>query len=97
MITKEYNRLGEFLKIQGHGGNLSNEEEDLMTSSYLSDSIAVEEFKSEALKAFSDVSFDWKSTLSDYGVYESENDEDALSYAKMAVWDYAFPNQPLPK
>jgi len=96
MDNVKYNRIAEFLRIQGHLGILDNEEMDQALEEYLSDGIILEEFRDQSLRAFSFPKFDWKSTLSEYDVYEAEDEEDALSYAKMAVWDYAFPNQPLP-
>lgn len=89
-------RIGEFLKIQALGPIILNDEMERSLGAYLSDEITRRDFQLEVAEAFSDPNTDWIGILTHFDVYEAEDAADAHDYAKLAIWDYAFPGEPLP-
>lgn len=89
-------RIAEFLDIQGHDGNLDSDQEELMLQTYLSDEIILDEFRRQTAAIFSDPNTDWTSILAHFKVYDAQDTADAHRYAKLAVWDYAFPDKRVP-
>jgi hypothetical protein len=60
---------------------------DLKNSTELSDNL-----KAELEKAFSDKSFSWKNTFSEYDVFFARSEEEASSYARKVLWTPVFKN-----